>query len=181
MYQSTARPLGVLPTVALSPEHLEMLHALEAYDLWFVAERLEKKGLVPSPEIGPAIREFKRYMALIGLGYRGIGMASAWVDEVWHAFLLFTHEYDAFCRSILGEFIHHVPRTSRTPVSRHTIGPFAEAYARLFGEPRGLWSQAVGRRSLADCGDAECSDEAPLAMTALAAVADCGEGECTSD
>lgn len=31
------------------------------------------------------------------------------VDHGWHAFILHTREYAAFCEKIAGRFIHHVP------------------------------------------------------------------------
>lgn len=31
------------------------------------------------------------------------------VDKGWHAFLLYTYEYAAFCAAMCGRFIHHVP------------------------------------------------------------------------
>jgi hypothetical protein len=34
---------------------------------------------------------------------------SATVDIGWHTFVLYTREYDQFCRRVAGRFIHHVP------------------------------------------------------------------------
>lgn len=31
------------------------------------------------------------------------------IDYMWHTFLLFTRDYDSFCRTYLGEFFHHQP------------------------------------------------------------------------
>lgn len=33
------------------------------------------------------------------------------IDEMWHNFILFTKEYDAFCKEYLGIYIHHQPTT----------------------------------------------------------------------
>lgn len=33
------------------------------------------------------------------------------IDEMWHTFLLFTKDYEAFCTRFLGHFVHHVPNT----------------------------------------------------------------------
>jgi hypothetical protein len=33
------------------------------------------------------------------------------IDEMWHAFVLFTVEYDAFCRRCFGRYLHHAPST----------------------------------------------------------------------
>ncbi len=31
------------------------------------------------------------------------------IDEMWHAFIIFTRDYADFCQSYFGHFIHHVP------------------------------------------------------------------------
>lgn len=33
------------------------------------------------------------------------------LDEMWHEFILFTQDYDRFCREYLGGYIHHEPAT----------------------------------------------------------------------
>lgn len=31
------------------------------------------------------------------------------LDEGWHEFILFTHDYDQFCQKFFGRFVHHYP------------------------------------------------------------------------
>jgi len=156
------RPLGLREEVRLSPEQMAMVRSLEAYDLWFVETRLVRKGLVPPERIAGAILEFKRYMALVGLGYRGLGMLSREVDEVWHALILFTRDYDQFCRTTVGDFVHHVPRTSRTPVGDNGTPRFLRAYREVFGPPPVEW-YGIPARSDADepsgCGTEDCTGD----------------------
>jgi hypothetical protein len=33
------------------------------------------------------------------------------IDEMWHAFVLFTADYTAFCQAHFGRYIHHAPNT----------------------------------------------------------------------
>ncbi len=33
------------------------------------------------------------------------------IDEMWHNFILFTKDYDAFCHQYFGRYIHHQPST----------------------------------------------------------------------
>lgn len=40
---------------------------------------------------------------------RKLSMPSQAVDDAWHEFILFTHNYQRFCREALGRFLHHVP------------------------------------------------------------------------
>jgi hypothetical protein len=40
-----------------------------------------------------------------------ITAATVVLDEMWHAFILFTQDYTAFCETNLGGYIHHAPTT----------------------------------------------------------------------
>lgn len=40
---------------------------------------------------------------------RTVGMPSKAVDALWHAFILDTRAYQAFCRHAFGGFFHHLP------------------------------------------------------------------------
>lgn len=35
------------------------------------------------------------------------------IDEMWHNFILFTKEYEAFCFQYFGRYIHHQPSTKK--------------------------------------------------------------------
>jgi len=156
-------PLGVLPTQAFSTEQLEMLGALDRADLWFVEERLTRKQGFSAGRAQEAILEFKRYMALIGLGYRGLGMVSPEVDEVWHDFILFTKDYALFCQATFGEFIHHVPRTSRDESPPVGAEKFLLGYREVFGDLPEIWRERIGKGRTDDapsgCGTEDCTDK----------------------
>ncbi|MGB0128057.1 MAG: hypothetical protein WBP72_10490, partial [Rhodocyclaceae bacterium] len=38
-----------------------------------------------------------------------VAMPSQVVDDLWHEFILYTRNYDLFCRRGLGRFLHHTP------------------------------------------------------------------------
>lgn len=38
-----------------------------------------------------------------------VAMPSEIVDVLWHEFILFTREYEQFCKQGLGRFLHHIP------------------------------------------------------------------------
>jgi len=38
-----------------------------------------------------------------------VAMPSEIIDVLWHEFILFTREYEQFCKQGLGKFLHHVP------------------------------------------------------------------------
>lgn len=40
-----------------------------------------------------------------------IGGGMAFLDEMWHCFILFTHDYHAYCSEKFGFYLHHSPTT----------------------------------------------------------------------
>ncbi len=38
-----------------------------------------------------------------------VAMPSATVDDAWHMFLIYTHDYAEFSNTFFGKFLHHVP------------------------------------------------------------------------
>lgn len=79
-------PRSVLDTVQETHPHLKLR------DLFLVAR---------------ALRAF--FLAQLRAGAQRIDMPSRVVDALWHAFILDTRAYDAFCRQAFGHFLHHIP------------------------------------------------------------------------
>jgi hypothetical protein len=140
MLEHTSRPLNVLENVCLSTEQTNRLRVIEEYDLWFVTERVAQKGTLAAERIPEAVIEFKKYVALLVLGHKSLGMHSYEVDEIWHNFIMFTREYGEFCQRTAGQMIHHRPNTSRRPQLPPTSVPtFEEVYRTFFGPPPSIW------------------------------------------
>lgn len=74
-------------------------------------ERLEKHrpGLErkDSALVSRGLRQF--FVAYLMSGKRYVSMPSQVADDLWHEFILYTREYDAFCRRAFGTFLHHTP------------------------------------------------------------------------
>lgn len=90
-------------------------------------------------------RELRRYLALCALQpTKPYGMFGP-VDDLWHTFLMFTQEYQQFCETVAGRFIHHVPASGDGENERSTqANSFAEMladYREVFGEdaPPHIW------------------------------------------
>lgn len=85
---------------------------IEGYPL---AKRLDRRLAARRPELSEEQRrevcEGLRDYFLISnrAGRRMVAMPSQAVDDAWHEFILFTREYDAFCRRAFGRFLHHTP------------------------------------------------------------------------
>jgi len=74
-------------------------------------ERLEKRhpgfGRKDSALVSQGLRQF--FLAYLMSGKRFVSMPSQVADDLWHEFILYTREYDRFCRRAFGGFLHHTP------------------------------------------------------------------------
>jgi hypothetical protein len=59
--------------------------------------------------VSRGLRQF--FIAYLMSGKRFVSMPSRVADELWHEFILYTREYQRFCRSAFGTFMHHTPAT----------------------------------------------------------------------
>ena len=57
--------------------------------------------------VAHALRQF--FLAYATSGRKFVSMPSQVVDDLWHEFILYTKNYDAFCRQAFGGFLHHTP------------------------------------------------------------------------
>src|SRR6476661_3252245 len=74
-------------------------------------ERLEKHDAggerKDSELVSRGLRQF--FLAYLMSGKRHVSMPSQVADDLWHEFILYTRDYDAFCRRAFGGFLHHTP------------------------------------------------------------------------
>ncbi len=74
-------------------------------------ERLEKHrpGMErkDSALVSRGLRQF--FIAYLMSGKRYVSMPSQVADDLWHEFILYTREYESFCRRAFGAFLHHTP------------------------------------------------------------------------
>ncbi len=69
----------------------------------------EKEYGMSEPTFEKLLPEYQKFMGLVALGHRGLGMFSSEVDKIWHAHILNTALYEQFCNMICGRIIHHAP------------------------------------------------------------------------
>lgn len=87
-----------------------------------------------------AILEYLRFVYLAWISPEG-ATPSKPIDEIWHAHLLFTRSYDAFCRSTRGEHLHHEPGDGGSDEERYRSAYRATVarYEIEFGVPDARW------------------------------------------
>jgi hypothetical protein len=57
--------------------------------------------------IARGLRKF--FLAHLASGRRFVSMPSQAADDLWHEFILFTRNYEIFCKNAFGRFLHHTP------------------------------------------------------------------------
>lgn len=76
-----------------------------------IAQRVRKRyPHLTDPQIELVFRALRDYFQLCRKARRRLlAMPSQVVDVAWHEFILFTRNYQGFCRRALGRFLHHTP------------------------------------------------------------------------
>lgn len=80
------------------------------YPIPQVLKRYQKSYNIADEVAQEHERELKRYFILIDqFPQEKFLMYSPQIDDLWHTFLLFTKDYNEFCTTMFGYFIHHNP------------------------------------------------------------------------
>lgn len=57
--------------------------------------------------VAQALRQF--FLTHLHSGLQQVSMPSQVADDLWHEFILYTRNYQAFCERAFGRFMHHTP------------------------------------------------------------------------
>lgn len=134
----------------------ETIETAMSFDMDQVVKRYSTDEEIPLEVAKMHEKELKRFLALCALNPGvGYGMAGI-IDELWHTFICFTHEYFDFCRQVNGGYIHHRPEVSSEARSPEPYLKMLADYEVTYGEvpPSDIWP-ALGRggdKSLLSCG-----------------------------
>ena len=129
-------------------------------------------------EAAKAGQEWLKYVALCRAHQSTpIGMISSKVDEIWHAYILFTREYFDFSISVLGlNYFHHAPNVRSTSGEQSMpdeAGPnFVRLYTETFGPLPKVWGLRKGNLSV--CGGPVVTS----VCTSCTSCTSCGQNSC---
>jgi hypothetical protein len=70
--------------------------------------------------VAHALRHF--FLAYLKGGRRFVSMPSQVADDLWHEFILYTRNYEAFCNRAFGRFLHHTPAVVLGPDRQDNAG-----------------------------------------------------------
>ena len=116
--------------------HQRVLFALQQWKYWDeIQVGAEKEYAMPKERFKMLLPEYCRFMGLIVLGYRGLGMFSNEIDTIWHAHILNTLRYEQFCTTFMGKMIHHVPNLHKGMMKYQELAPNCEEPGPSCKEP----------------------------------------------
>ena len=70
--------------------------------------------------VARGLRQF--FLCYLHGGRRPVSMPSQVVDDLWHEFILYTRNYDEWCRKAFGRFLHHTPAVVLGPQRQGNTG-----------------------------------------------------------
>lgn len=80
--------------------------------------------------------ELKKFLVTCGMMAEPCSPSNE-LDEIWHHFILHTHNYQEYCERYIGRFLHHNPTDTPFVSSREKMLALAE---RTFGQiDRSIW------------------------------------------
>lgn len=134
--------------------------------------RLERKLNLSHEQAKALFEDTKRFLALSTLVNVPLAPSPV-IDDGWHEFLMYTEDYQRFCRDCVGKFIHHRPTDpSGEPEEelRQIVENTLSVARATFGALSANWSF---RRASADCSpDVNC-ESAPSDCATNVVAADC--------
>jgi len=115
-----------------------------AYEFPDLVDRIQKEMRLPSDKSQRLFKDMLQFLYICGTqrGERHPFYPPLHIDQAWHTFLMFTREYDAFCRFYFGTFIHHSPvtptnRARHKDIPKNLVFPIAR---EIFGELSENWT-----------------------------------------
>lgn len=101
---------------------LEMIRAYPFSQSMRLKFRDVRPGLEPAQEqrVFDGLRDY--FILCAQARGRFVSMPSQVADDAWHAFILHTRVYQAFCNKAFGRFLHHTPAESMSTPTQATEG-----------------------------------------------------------
>ena len=129
-----------------------------------VVNRIAKELNVSKEDAELQFREMLKFLYCCAISKKPL-TPSKKLDEPWHTFVLFTRDYEAFCKNYLGKFIHHVPDIDESietkKANKKRYEQTYEVATAVFGNlPEFMWPNPAMSLANANCGGCHgCSGE----------------------
>lgn len=133
----------------------ELYLKVRAYQAENIIDYLAEHESIALDEARERWDEMLKFLVLCVAG-QGTHAPSSLVDTSWHAFVLHTERYEAFCLEYLGRFIHHRPISNPVAEFRNSL---SEVFTSFPDSPvrKHMWlpAKATSDLDLTMVGDCE--------------------------
>jgi hypothetical protein len=127
-----------MASVALPKDAASMLAAVTDYKNPELIERFKRKLGLSASDAEQLFVDTKRYLYLCAVAGKPLA-PPAQIDQGWHEFLMYTKDYQEFCSSHFGKFVHHTPNPTLTPHAVLRVSDTSKLAAAHFGELSTNW------------------------------------------
>lgn len=133
---------SLLSSLALSmcSEHQRRLQLIDSEDYSGIIRKTrevlqaEGRQRVSNRYLEEGVFALKQYYAIALLDPANGHAISAAIDPFWHAHLLHSRQYVAFCDKVVGEFMHHIPLDRGNDAQMKNIRTLYEYTIRAINE-----------------------------------------------
>lgn len=127
---------------------VQPLTRVVAYKNCEVVRRFREQYPVSEREGEEIFRETKKWLWLLSVasppGRLSVTDPILVLDEMWHAFLMYTRDYEDFCQRYFGRFLHHAPTThAETARLQRRLASHPERVAKEWEESRRWQYQTI--------------------------------------
>jgi len=135
------------PCHAESSNGVDLKYVLAFSFLPLIHRMVDKHGW-EEKQAEACFEDTKRYLYLCATNPTPVAPPQK-IDEMWHNFILFTFDYEEFCLTRFGRFIHHRPRQRGESLEGKVLVGASVALS-TFGTVSEYWVENEGPSN--DCG-----------------------------
>ena len=129
-------------SVPVSEPSQSLFMRMQDYEHPVLLNKMEEELGISQEEAQTLFDDVKKFLALSLTAHQPLAPPHA-VDKGWHLFILFTRDYERFCREYCGRFVHHVPEDPfSTDKDYESIPRTCSAASSVFGELSENWCPA---------------------------------------
>ncbi len=110
----------------------QVKHKVYTADLSFIEDRLIRVEGWKVRATKQVIEQYRNFLLLLWKYPNDTLPPSTDIDEAWHAHILYTRAYQAFCKDVFGKYLEHQPSTESMDAS---FANTLRYYEHEFGAP----------------------------------------------
>lgn len=115
-----------------------MLNTVMAYEHPELVERFKRKFELTGADATQLFADTKRYLYLCAVTNKPLAPPAV-IDHGWHEFLMYTKDYQEFCATHFGKFVHHTPNPKLRPYAVLRVSDTSKLATKHFGDLSSNW------------------------------------------